>query len=189
MKEREGWKKIGAYYSPEQRIVIEGLVPMAIAPSIHVCMWTNCNRALRLYVDEGGWGHTEPQSLPEPWNVGESQTDTLVYLPVHSSALIFLSFFSFCMLANSHYISSLGIQSKYNKFSDLKKQFHLWDPWSPCRGVCLLLDVEMSVFKLPSSVWKCFGGFSHLDTFTQNTLLKRLFVLWKLQCSIPWGRS
>ncbi len=38
MKERERLREIGAYYSPEKGIVIEGLVPMAIAPSMHVCV-------------------------------------------------------------------------------------------------------------------------------------------------------
>lgn len=38
-KERERLRKIGAYYSPEMGIVIEGFVPMAMALCVRVCVY------------------------------------------------------------------------------------------------------------------------------------------------------
>lgn len=102
--ERErGWERLVPIILLRRGIVMEGLVPMAIAPSmcVCVCVWTDCSWALRLYGDEVGWGHSEPLSHQEPWNGGESQTDTVVYSPVLSASLItpHLPFFCHCMLA------------------------------------------------------------------------------------------
>lgn len=137
---------IGAYYSPEKGIVIEGLVPMAIAPLIRcVCVCVD-----RLYlgletVCRRGW--------PRPWRTSEppgalkrrrlsDRHHCLLARSVITPHLPFSSLPQAC-----HYVSSLGIQSEYTTFSELKKQFHLRHPWHRCRGALKGLNGEMSVFK------------------------------------------
>lgn len=129
---RETSRKIGAYYSPHKGIVIEGLVPMAIAISMCVCVCRDCTRALRLHGDEAGRGHSEPEP---PGALKRRRISDRHYCLLACSLClthhnIIFHFFPPVCFARMYRPWSFKATTK--KFSELKKQFHLWLPWPPC---------------------------------------------------------
>lgn len=97
-QKKEKPRKIGTYYSPEKRIVVEGLVPMAIAPGAVVYRPSPGFETVRTR----GRPRSELNTLP--WKEGIS--DAVIYA---TSDLTSLQPF-FC-----HFMLSLDIHSKYIK--------------------------------------------------------------------------
>lgn len=126
-KKSERLGQIGAYSSPEKGIVIEGLVPMAIAPSMNVfvgiCVCV-CGWAVT-----GPWDHKERLAKAVVNHIDAMGLETAEILGYRLRCLFddFLclnplpSIFHFYFVPRTcHYVSSLGIHRKY-KFNELEE--------------------------------------------------------------------